>query len=111
VSRFKTGSSEFDRVLGGGLVPGSVVLLGGDPGIGKSTLLLQILTQLGELNPLYITGEESLQQVSARAFRLGLKADDLNLLIETRVEDILDTAQKIKLRVNGHRFNSNNVYR
>lgn len=96
VARFKTGSGEFDRVLGGGLVPGSVVLLGGDPGIGKSTLLLQILTQLGELNPLYITGEESLQQVSARAFRLGLKVDDLKLLIETRIEDILSTAQKEK---------------
>ena len=85
VARVKTGSAEFDRVLGGGLVAGSVVLLGGDPGIGKSTLLLQILTRLGELNPLYITGEESLQQVSARAYRLGLKADDLSLLIETPI--------------------------
>lgn len=99
VGRFKTGSAEFDRVLGGGLVAGSVVLLGGDPGIGKSTLLLQILTQLGELNPLYITGEESLQQVSARASRLGLKTDSLGLLVETRVEDILNTAQKEKPRV------------
>jgi len=99
VARFKTGSEEFDRVLGGGLVPGSVVLLGGDPGIGKSTLLLQILTQLGELNPLYITGEESLQQVSARAFRLGLKSDELRLLVETRVEDILNSAQIEKPRV------------
>jgi len=99
VARFNTGSGEFDRVLGGGLVPGSVVLLGGDPGIGKSTLLLQILSQLGELNPLYITGEESLQQVSARASRLGLKADDLRLLVETRVEDILNIAQKEKPRV------------
>ncbi len=99
VTRINTGSAEFDRVLGGGLVPGSVVLLGGDPGIGKSTLLLQILTKLGELNPLYITGEESLQQVSARALRLGLKVDDLGLLIETRVEDILNTAQKEKPRV------------
>ena len=99
VARFKTGSEEFDRVLGGGLVPGSVVLLGGDPGIGKSTLLLQILTKLGELNPLYITGEESLQQVSARAFRLGLKADNLRLLVETRIEDILNTAVKEKPRV------------
>ena len=99
VSRFKTGSDEFDRVLGGGLVPGSVVLLGGDPGIGKSTLLLQILTQLGEKNPLYITGEESLQQVSSRAHRLGLKTDRLGLLVETRVEDILNTAQKEKPRV------------
>ena len=102
VSRFKTGSGEFNRVLGGGLVPGSVVLLGGDPGIGKSTLLLQILTQLGvhgEQAPLYITGEESLQQVSARAVRLGLKTDSLGLLVETRVEDILNTAQKEKPQV------------
>ena len=99
VGRFKTGSGEFDRVLGGGLVQGSVVLLGGDPGIGKSTLLLQILTQLGEYNPLYITGEESLQQVSARASRLGLKKDTLGLLVETRVEDILNTVQKEKPRV------------
>jgi len=99
VGRFKTGSGEFDRVLGGGLVQGSVVLLGGDPGIGKSTLLLQILTQLGEHNPLYITGEESLQQVSARAMRLGLKTDSINLLVETRVEDILNTAQIEKPRV------------
>lgn len=99
VGRFKTGSAEFDRVLGGGLVQGSVVLLGGDPGIGKSTLLLQILTQLGEYDPLYITGEESLQQVSARALRLGLKTDALGLLVETRVEDILNTAQKEKPRI------------
>lgn len=99
VARVKTGSAEFDRVLGGGLISGSVVLLGGDPGIGKSTLLLQILTRLGELDPLYITGEESLQQVSARAYRLGLKADNLNLLIETRVEDILSAAQKENPRV------------
>ena len=99
VSRLKTGSDEFDRVLGGGLVPGSVVLLGGDPGIGKSTLLLQILTQLDKQAPLYITGEESLQQVSARATRLGLQTDTLGLLVETRVEDILNTAQKEKPRV------------
>ena len=96
VSRYNTGSEEFDRVLGGGLVPGSVVLLGGDPGIGKSTLLLQIITRLGDLNPLYISGEESLQQISARAFRLGVKTDSLGLLVETRVEDILQVAQKEK---------------
>jgi DNA repair protein RadA/Sms len=99
IARIHTGSAEFDRVLGGGLVPGSVILLGGDPGIGKSTLLLQVLTHLGEFNPLYITGEESLQQVSSRAYRLSLKVDSLRLLIETRVEDILNAAQKEKPKV------------
>ena len=99
VARVETGIVEFDRVLGGGLVPGLVVLLGGDPGIGKSTLLLQTLVQLSELKPLYVTGEESLQQVSLRAFRLGLKADNLRLLVETRIEDILNTAQKEKPHV------------
>lgn len=94
VVRVNTGMLEFDRVLGGGVVPGSVVLIGGDPGIGKSTLLLQILVKLEKLEPLYVTGEESLQQVSLRAHRLGLKADSLRMLLETRVEDILNTAQK-----------------
>ncbi|MDZ7802560.1 DNA repair protein RadA [Thiohalophilus sp.] len=100
VARVPTGIGEFDRVLGSGLVPGSVVLLGGDPGIGKSTLLLQTVVSLGQqLTPLYITGEESLQQVSLRAQRLGLAADDLALLAETRVEDILAIAQQEQPRV------------
>ena len=99
VSRYETGIAELDRVLGGGLVPGSVVLLGGDPGIGKSTLLLQTMAHLAELDPLYVTGEESLQQVSLRASRLGLNAQSLRLLTETRVEDILGTAQKERPRV------------
>ena len=95
VNRLPTGSSEFDRVLGGGLVPGSVVLLGGDPGIGKSTLLLQTLATLGgSQRTLYVTGEESPQQVSLRAHRLGLAVDGVRLLTETRVEDIIATAQK-----------------
>lgn len=99
-ARLATGSSEFDRVLGGGLVAGSVVLLGGDPGIGKSTLLLQTLATLGaDQRTLYVTGEESPQQVSMRAQRLGLAADHVRLLTETRVEDILAVAQQEKPQV------------
>ena len=100
VVRQATGIQEFDRVLGGGLVPGSVVLLGGDPGIGKSTLLLQTLVALSEQQKcLYITGEESLQQVSLRAHRLGLPTGELGLLTETQVEQIIQTAQREQPRV------------
>lgn len=100
VHRTTTGIGEFDRVLGGGLVPGSVVLIGGDPGIGKSTLLLQTLASLGErFKTLYVTGEESPQQVSLRAHRLKLKLDDLHLLAETRIEDILTIAAQQKPQV------------
>lgn len=95
--RLSTTSSELDRVLGGGLVPGSVVLIGGDPGIGKSTILLQSLSRLAEKVPaLYVTGEESLQQVAMRARRLELPLDHLNLMSETQVETIVATAQKEK---------------
>ncbi|NIR31182.1 MAG: DNA repair protein RadA [Gammaproteobacteria bacterium] len=90
-----TGMRELDRVLGGGLVPGSVVLIGGDPGIGKSTLLLQALARLAResaLPSLYVTGEESLRQVVLRARRLGLEIGGLRLLAETQVERILDLA-------------------
>jgi len=100
VKRHVTGITEFDRVLGGGLVPGSVVLLGGDPGIGKSTLLLQTLVTMGQQQKvLYITGEESLQQVSLRAHRLGLESREMSLLAETQVEKILATAQQEQPRV------------
>lgn len=96
-TRIDTGMTEFNRVLGGGLVPGSVVLIGGDPGIGKSTLLLQALVSLSHKMPvLYVTGEESLQQVSLRAKRLDLPAGDLQLLAETQVSRIMATAQKEK---------------
>ena len=92
--RRSTGLAELDRVLGGGLVAGSVVLIGGDPGIGKSTILLQTLTSLAARVPtLYITGEESKQQVSLRAQRLGLAGDDLRLLTETAVERMLAIAR------------------
>ena len=87
--RLSTGLSELDRALGGGLVPGSITLIGGDPGIGKSTLLLQCMAAMaGEFSSLYVTGEESLQQVTLRARRLGLPANNLRLLTETNVETI-----------------------
>ena len=95
VPRLATGSDEFDRVLGGGLVPGSVVLVGGDPGIGKSTLLLQTLCRMGaSRKALYVTGEESPQQVTLRAHRLGLASDGLRLLAETEVERICALAAR-----------------
>ena len=100
VPRFSSGTGEFDRVLGGGLVPGSVVLIGGSPGAGKSTLLLQTLCYLAEQMPaLYITGEESLQQVAMRAQRLGLPTERLQLLSETSVESLCAAAQKLRPRV------------
>lgn len=87
--RFSSGIGEFDRVLGGGLVPGSAILMGGHPGAGKSTLLLQSVCHLSVQHPvLYITGEESLQQVALRAHRLGLKAENLKMFSETSVEAI-----------------------
>ena len=93
--RTATGLSELDRVLGGGLVQGSVVLIGGDPGIGKSTLLIQALASLSEhMQPLYVSGEESAEQISMRAARLGLPVDRLQLLTETCVERILALADQ-----------------
>lgn len=98
--RLPSGFDELDRVLGGGLVPGSAVLLGGHPGAGKSTLLLQVLCRLaGSCDCLYVTGEESLQQIAMRAKRLGLKADELKLLAETQLEIILAQAARLKPRV------------
>ncbi|CAK0779530.1 DNA recombination protein [Gammaproteobacteria bacterium] len=98
--RSPTGLDELDRVLGGGLVEGSVVLIGGDPGIGKSTLLLQALADLHtRLLVLYVTGEESLQQVSLRARRLGLGRVELPVLAETRIESVLAAARAAQPRV------------
>jgi DNA repair protein RadA/Sms len=89
IERLATGSEEFDRVLGGGLVVGSVVLIGGDPGIGKSTLLLQALAHLCATHPvLYVSGEESAGQIALRARRLGLAADAMPLLTEIALERI-----------------------
>ncbi|MFI4938115.1 MAG: DNA repair protein RadA [Candidatus Berkiellales bacterium] len=99
-TRIATGLSELDRVLGGGLVEGSVVLIGGDPGIGKSTLLLQALATLPDPSlALYVTGEESLQQVSLRAQRLGAGHLPIKLLAETQVETIIALASNQKPKV------------
>jgi DNA repair protein RadA/Sms len=92
--RHATGFDEFDRVLGGGLVPGAVVLLGGDPGVGKSTLLQQVSGRLQrDLPVLYATGEESLRQVSQRARRLGTGGDGLKVLADTALENVLAEAR------------------
>jgi DNA repair protein RadA/Sms len=99
-TRTSVGLQELDRVLGGGLVTGSVVLIGGDPGIGKSTLLLQVLSTLSvDMNALYVTGEESPEQISLRAARLGINGDNVQLVSETSVERILDTAGREKPQV------------
>ncbi len=94
--RFSSSIDEMDRVLGGGLVPGSVVLIGGNPGAGKSTLLLQIMCVLGNTGKpaLYVTGEESLQQLGMRARRLNLPDQNLKMLAETNVEQICKAAQE-----------------
>ncbi|AOP42043.2 DNA repair protein RadA [Edwardsiella piscicida] len=93
--RFSTGFTEFDRVLGGGVVPGSAILIGGNPGAGKSTLLLQTLCRLSQqMKTLYVTGEESLQQVAMRAHRLGLPTEGLNMLSETSIEQICLIAEQ-----------------
>jgi DNA repair protein RadA/Sms len=98
-SRLSTGSAELDRVLGGGLVAGSVTLIGGDPGIGKSTLMLQSAAALDAAGPvLYATGEESLKQVALRARRLGLEAATARLIAETQVESIVAAAASLKAR-------------
>ncbi len=105
LERSPTGVPEFDRVLGGGIVPGSMVLLGGPPGIGKSTLMLQVAEGLGKakmaergpaLKGLYISGEESLQQVKDRAHRLGVKAPHLSLVSETELSKMVDAIAKVE---------------
>jgi DNA repair protein RadA/Sms len=86
--RMISGIDELDRVLGGGIIPGSLILVGGDPGIGKSTLMLQMASKLSDYNPLYITGEESLEQIKVRADRLDDINTDLDLMSETSIETI-----------------------
>ncbi len=98
--RFSSGFKEFDRVLGGGIVPGSAILIGGEPGAGKSTLLLQTMCSLAaNMETLYVTGEESLQQVAMRAKRLGLPTNKLKMLSETSVENICNIASKEKPKI------------
>jgi DNA repair protein RadA/Sms len=95
LTRYCTGLEELDRVLGGGMVPGSVVLLGGDPGIGKSTLLLQALTEMSaQTQTLYVTGEESAEQIAMRAHRLDLDSKSLQILTENALERVLQSVQK-----------------
>lgn len=100
--RLKTQINEFDRVLGGGIVPGETVMIGGDPGIGKSTLLLQVADRLSRLQKqgqgkcLYVTGEESAQQIKLRAERLGIRSNNLFIFPETDVSAILDQIEKTK---------------
>ena len=98
--RFDSGLDELDRVLGGGLVPGSIILLGGDPGIGKSTLILQSLSLLSaEHKTLYVTGEESAEQIALRAKRLGVQDAELDLLADNQLENILQVAQNYQPQV------------
>ena len=95
-----TGIEEFDRVLGGGIVPGSLVLIGGEPGIGKSTLLSQVADRLSELygTVLYVSGEESERQIKLRGERLGINPESLYLLAETNLERIFDEVQRLQPR-------------
>ncbi|MGL4230889.1 MAG: ATPase domain-containing protein, partial [Casimicrobium sp.] len=100
VTRWPTGSTEMDRALGGGLVPGAVILIGGDPGIGKSTLTLQVVAAIAENRPaLYVTGEESTAQVASRAQRLDLPLDAIQVLAETGLETILTHVAQSKPQV------------
>ncbi|RYF02500.1 MAG: DNA repair protein RadA, partial [Deltaproteobacteria bacterium] len=97
LDRMPSGMQEFDLVLGGGLVPGSLVLVGGDPGIGKSTLLLQSVAYLAEHGKvaLYVTAEESLSQVKLRAERLGVLADTLHLLADTNLDSVAQACDSL----------------
>jgi DNA repair protein RadA/Sms len=97
-ARVSSGVAEFDRVLGGGIVPGSLILIGGDPGIGKSTLLLQVADKMsaGAASVLYVSGEESERQIKLRGERLGVEAANLYLLPETNLENIFDEIERMK---------------
>ena len=103
---------EFDRVLGGGVIPGSVILIGGDPGIGKTTLLLQALPRLSskEEPVLYVSGEESPRQIKMRGQRLGIEHPNLLILAETSLEQILKAAQEYPACRSGRRFDSNGLH-
>ena len=99
ILRHPTNNHELDRVLGGGLVPGGVTLIGGDPGIGKSTLLIQALASLTQnpssaLNVIYVTGEESIEQIAMRARRLDLEVSDLFAVSEINLTQIIKMIEK-----------------
>ncbi len=98
VERLKTGIGEFDQVLGGGIVPGSLILLGGEPGIGKSTLVLQIIEKFSQ-DTLYVSGEESAEQIKMRLDRLNLNSKNSKFLGETNIETICATLEKHKPKI------------
>ena len=110
--RLSCGIAEFDRVLGGGLVAGSLVLIGGNPGIGKSTLLLQAMDLLAKWagNVLYVSGEESAQQIRLRGTRMGVNARSLFILAETSLEKIIDPHSPFKAGSRGGRFHSDGLH-
>ena len=95
-ARIETSDNELNRVLGGGIVAGSLILLGGEPGIGKSTLLLQVVLRIHNENILYVTGEESDQQIRMRADRLNLSDSSCQILIETNTQHIFQQIQKVQ---------------
>ncbi|WP_258103022.1 DNA repair protein RadA [Marinoscillum sp. MHG1-6] len=95
-NRINTGSTELNRTLGGGIVPGSLVLIGGEPGIGKSTLLLQMTIRLPKIKTLYVSGEESLEQIRMRAERIGIRSESCFLLAETSLVEILNQTNHMK---------------
>ena len=104
IPKRKTNISEFDRVLGGGFVPGGVILIGGDPGIGKSTILIQALSKITQdpkdnCNVIYVSGEESKEQIAMRAKRLELEVSDISILSEINLEKIVSVVQKTKPNV------------
>ena len=104
-SRIVTGISELDRVLGGGIVIGSVTLIGGEPGIGKSTILLQLCGEVSKTkNVLYVTGEESVRQIKLRAVRLNVPEDNVSLVAESDVDEICGLIESMKLGPRGHRL-------
>lgn len=106
--RIKTGILEFDRVVGGGIIPGSTIFLGGDPGIGKSTIQLQIASNLNKDYPaLYVSGEESVQQIKARAERTRISDMEVNLIQSTLVEEIIEKTKKNKGYATHYRLYSN----